>query len=115
MSKEVKNEDIWKDVCNKVVRDALFEKNCITDTLKYLSSKYKIETMQNRDSEYESTSNETIANPVFIGALSFSEVKSKILASNAKSEYKQACIIMLRNIYLENEAIAAQRKSISAA
>ncbi len=39
------------------------------------------------------------------GSLPFSEVKSKILAGNAKSEYKQASIVMLRNIYSEAGAM----------
>ena len=36
--------------------------------------------------------------------LSFDELKDKILKNKAKSEYKQASIIILRNIFEENEA-----------
>ena len=36
--------------------------------------------------------------------LSFDELKDKILKHKAKSEYKQASIIILRNIFEENEA-----------
>lgn len=41
----VTQDDFWKDVCNKVVGDALFEQKCITDTVEYLKSKYKIELL----------------------------------------------------------------------
>jgi hypothetical protein len=43
--------------------------------------------------------------PIVSGSLPFSEVKSKILAGNAKSEYKQASIVMLRYIYSEAGAM----------
>jgi len=39
----VTQDDFWKDVCNKVVSDALFEQKSIIDTVEYLKSKYKIE------------------------------------------------------------------------
>jgi len=41
----VTQDDFWKDVCNKVVGDALFEQKSITDTVEYLKSKYKIELL----------------------------------------------------------------------
>jgi hypothetical protein len=36
--------------------------------------------------------------------LSFDELKDKILKHKAKSEYKQASIVILRNIFEENES-----------
>lgn len=36
--------------------------------------------------------------------LSFDELKDKIIKHKAKSEYKQASIIILRNIFEENES-----------
>lgn len=41
----VTQDDYWKDVCNKVVGDALFEQKSITDTVECLKSKYKIELL----------------------------------------------------------------------
>lgn len=51
------------------------------------------------------TSSQTIAKTPVSGSLPFSYVKSRILAGNAKSEYKQAAIVMLRNIYSEAGAM----------
>ena len=41
----VTQDDFWKDVCNKVVGDALFEQKSIVDTVEYLKLKYKIELL----------------------------------------------------------------------
>lgn len=49
---------------------------------------------------------ESELNKLNIGSvrLSFDELKDKILKHKAKSEYKQASIVILRNIFEENEA-----------